>query len=235
MSDKRFPFKIIDLSHPISSEMPLWPGDPKTSCEDRASIEKDGYNLKEWKIGEHSGTHVGAPAHFDTTLKTIDMFSAEELVFPLHVIHTKNYKELSQDDIFRHEEQFGLIKEGSIVVLHSGWDNFWPDQVKVYKSDDNGNLIFPGFNIDAADWLIQNRQIGGLGTDTPGVDSGWEEEFKVGKQLASSGLIHLENLANLSEMPESGGWILVGALPLKGGFGSPARVFGLVDEVTHND
>jgi kynurenine formamidase len=40
--------------------------------------------------------------------------------------------------------------------------------------------------------------------------------------------IHLENLAGLSEMPPTGGWIITGGIRIRAGSGSPATAFGLI-------
>jgi kynurenine formamidase len=41
-------------------------------------------------------------------------------------------------------------------------------------------------------------------------------------------LYQLENLANLTELPETGSFLIVAPIKLEGGSGGPARVFALL-------
>jgi kynurenine formamidase len=43
-----------------------------------------------------------------------------------------------------------------------------------------------------------------------------------------AGLWHLEGLVNLDQLPPRGATIVIGAVPLQGGSGAPARVLALV-------
>ncbi|MFQ6026778.1 MAG: cyclase family protein, partial [Dehalococcoidia bacterium] len=49
--------RVVDLSHPIYEEMPQWPGDPPAQFETVARREREGYFLRRFSLGEHSGTH----------------------------------------------------------------------------------------------------------------------------------------------------------------------------------
>ena len=42
------------------------------------------------------------------------------------------------------------------------------------------------------------------------------------------GAWNLEGLVSLDQVPPVGAWLVVGALPLVGGSGTPARVFALI-------
>ena len=50
-------------------------------------LKRDGYNLYEWRLNEHSGTHLDAPLHFSDTGISADQIPAETLVVPLAVIN----------------------------------------------------------------------------------------------------------------------------------------------------
>ncbi len=79
-------YKVVDLTHVITPDMPVWPGDPKPTIKPMATVEKDGYFLSEFSIGEHSGTHFGAPAHFIEGGKTVDEIPADTFILPAVVI-----------------------------------------------------------------------------------------------------------------------------------------------------
>ncbi|WP_461863651.1 cyclase family protein [Thermococcus sp.] len=68
---------IVDLSVPISEETPVYPDDPPVGIKLWAVIDRDGYYMNVLKMGEHTGTHVDAPAHFIPGGKTIDEMPLE--------------------------------------------------------------------------------------------------------------------------------------------------------------
>ena len=103
----------------------------------------------------------------------------------------------------------------------------WDDPEAYLNADAEGILHFPGISVEATQWLIDNRRLGGLGIDTLGVDPGIDEEFKTNTLLRGH-RIHIENMGGLEQMPANGGWIVVGGVRGGGGSGSPATVFGLV-------
>lgn len=55
---------LIDLTMPITSQTPVYPGDPKPKIEPAATFAQDGYHVSRLVLGSHSGTHVDAPFHF---------------------------------------------------------------------------------------------------------------------------------------------------------------------------
>ena len=52
-----------DLTHLISQDMPVYPGDPQPEFEASATIEKEEANVTGIVIGSHTGTHVDAQRH----------------------------------------------------------------------------------------------------------------------------------------------------------------------------
>jgi kynurenine formamidase len=128
----------------------------------------------------------------------------------------------------RWEAAFGAIPPHAAVLLWSGFEDKWDDHQAYLGPRGDGSLHYPGFSADAARWLIDQRHVGALGTDTMGVDPGADDTFATNRLLLGGHRIHLENLRGLGEMPAAGGWIIVGGIRVSGGSGSPATVFGLV-------
>jgi kynurenine formamidase len=67
-----------------------------------------------------------------------------------------------------------------------------------------------------------------LGCDTLSVDYGASEDFSVHHLALGAGLYHLENLPDLSKVPEAGAFLVVAPIKLEGGSGGPVRVFALL-------
>ncbi|NJE25135.1 hypothetical protein E3E22_00520 [Thermococcus sp. MV5] len=71
---------IIDLSMELSGNILVYPGDPKVEIKAWSTIEKDGYYMNTLFMGEHTGTHVDAPAHFIKGGKTIDEMPLDKFI-----------------------------------------------------------------------------------------------------------------------------------------------------------
>lgn len=226
--------KIVDLSHDLAPDMPVWPGDPPMTIEKLADIEADGYYLNAFTIGEHSGTHVGSGAHFNQGEKTIDQLMAEDLIKAAVVIDVVKKVEqdadyqLSKGDIAAWEEKNGEIPPDSVVILYTGWQERWGDQEAFFNVDEEGLMHFPGFGAEAAAFLLDERKVVGLGIDTHGIDAGLDETFTPNTLLLQENRFHLENLTNLDRLPPTGATLVIGALKIENGSGSPARIFAFV-------
>ncbi len=221
---------IIDISQPISTEMPHWPGDPPTSIEPSTTVARDGYALNRVTIGEHSGTHIGAPSHFNESGWSIDHIPASNLVAPAVIINIEkqcinnpNFL-LTPSDITRWEKAFGSINLKSVVLVKTGWGRYWSSDT--YLGKDEYGLHFPGISFEAVEFLIRQRHIFGLGIDTAGIDGGQSTTFSANIKLAENNLFHLENL-NLQSVTTNRLLIFIGALKIQNGSGSPCRIIAL--------
>ena len=74
--------RIIDLSRPIQSGMPVYPGDPEVKLEVVHDYETHGWLLRSLSLGTHSGTHVDAPAHMHREGATLSNIPLERFIGP---------------------------------------------------------------------------------------------------------------------------------------------------------
>jgi kynurenine formamidase len=227
-------WRVLDLSHAISDAMPQWPGDAK-SFEARTDchIETDGFFARSFWMLEHYGTHLDAPAHFIAGGLTVEAIPAERLfgstvVFDVRDAAATNPDyELPPGRVTAWESEHARIPRGAIVLLRTGWASRWPDAARYRNQDAAGTMHFPGFGADAARILIE-RGVSGIACDTMSVDPGPSREYPVHRLALGAGLYHLENLADLSALPETGASLIVAPIKLKGGSGAPCRVFALL-------
>ena len=221
--------QIIHLSQIIHPEIPQWPGDPPVEFEKVADLDEDGYYLRRFSMGEHSATHMNAPNSFHPHSAGIDAYPAESLVVPAVVINMLNLAAsnpdyvLAVDDVFKWEQKYGKIPQGSVVLLYTGWQDKWSDTNEFINQQH-----FPGFATATTQFLLDERQITGVGIDTHGVDSGQDETFGTNHQVLSRRGIVLENLTNLDQLPPLGTTLAIGILRLRDGSGSPAAVMAFV-------
>ena len=228
--------RVLDLSYAINDKLVPWPGDERVfEAKVNASVEKDGYFTRSFWMLEHYGTHLDAPIHFPPGKATVDLIPAKQFFGPAVVLDVRaegakdaDYR-LPAERVEEWEQKHGRISPGSIVLLRTGWASRWPDAQKYRNQDAQGKMHFPGFSVEAAKLLI-SRKASGIGCDTLSADYGASEDFAVHHLVLGAGLYHLENLADLSEVPEAGAFLVVAPIKLEGGSGGAVRVFALVGE-----
>jgi kynurenine formamidase len=226
--------RVVDLTYPLNDQFPKWPGDARVfEARSNATVEKDGYFTRHVWMLEHYATHMDAPAHFPPGRETVDQIPPERLFGPAVVIDvTDNVKDdvdyrLTVKRIERWERQHGRIPQGAIVLLRTGWSRHWRDEARYRNMGRGGHMHFPGYSVEAVRLLIE-RKVSGLGIDTMSVDYGRSKDFEVHRLSHGTGLYHLENLADMSALPEAGAYLIVAPIKLEGGSGGPVRVFALL-------
>jgi kynurenine formamidase len=228
--------RVLDLSYAINDKLVPWPGDTRWfEAQVNASVEKNGYFTRSFWMLEHYGTHLDAPIHFPPGKTPVDQIPTKQLFGPAVVLDVRaagardaDYQ-LAVGRVEEWEKAHGRIPEGAIVLLRTGWAARWPDAQKYRNQDAQGHMHFPGFSPDAVKVLIE-RKVSGLGCDTLSADYGASTDFAVHHLALGAGLYHLENLADLSELPEAGAFLIVAPIKLEGGSGGAVRVFALIDE-----
>jgi kynurenine formamidase len=227
---------VVDLTHSINSKVPTYELEEKSGFKAQtvATIEKDKYFARNISLPEHFGTHIDAPAHFARGMWTVDQIPAERLLAPLDVIDVStNAKsnpdyQLSVEDIANWEKLNGQIPPGAVVIAHTGWDARW-NSIKEYRNADaKGVMHFPGYSLDAAKFLVEARDVYGLGIDTLSIDYGPSQDFPVHQYTLSHSLYHLENVAELERVPPTGAMVVAAAMKLEGGSGGPVRILALL-------
>ena len=224
--------RIVDLGHPLAATDPSWDGPPALTREGVASFGKDGYAAGRITVDEHFGTHVDAPAHFAKGGWTVDQIPVDRLRRPgvridvtAQVAGNTDYL-VSVADIKAFEAKSGVVPEGSIALIATGWDRFWPDRPR-YMNERDGVKHFPGLSAEAVRYLAQERRVAAIGIDTPSIDYGPSATFEAHKVSMALNVYHIENAAHLTSLPAAGFTVMVAPINIVGGSGGPARVFAL--------
>ena len=63
---------ILDLTHTITQEMPVYPGTPAPRLFPAARLDQHGYRETQISMVSHTGTHMDAPSHMLETGSTLD-------------------------------------------------------------------------------------------------------------------------------------------------------------------
>jgi len=210
--------QTIDLSHPLSAETPVYPGDeaPQVSVLSVAQQPEAGrerqLNNSRFSVGVHNGTHIDAPYHFFSDRETIDQIGLERCCGPAMRLD------------LRVTERPGVIDAGDLalwttrvagcrkVLLYTGWDHHWGRPAYFAEH--------PVLTRAAAEKLVE-WGIDLVGVDFPSVDRPPHDAHVV---LLSHNVLIVENLTRLDQVNDTCEFHAV-PLPLSGRDASPVRAF----------
>lgn len=234
-------FTLVDLTHAFNAQTIYWPTSTKTFEHPQQSFGKTPggwfYSSYELSTPEHGGTHLDAPIHFGEGQQTADQIPLNRLVARAVVIDVSSKADsnldyqLTPDDVAAFEREHGLIGEGTIVLLRTGWSKKWPDKL-AYLGDntpgDASKLHFPSFGPDAARLLIEQRKAAAIGVDVASIDIGASTNFMVHQVAAAANVPGFENLTNLDQLPATGAFVVALPMKIEGGSGGPLRAIAMI-------
>jgi kynurenine formamidase len=210
--------KIIDLSHPISPNMPVYPGTEPPVFISGSNIDDVGFLEKKITMYSHIGTHIDAPAHIIKGAKTLDQLSIEHFFGKAFLLNltTRKKKSIDIDELEPHQDS---IRNSDFILLNTGWSQLW-----------GSNSYFQNYPIlssEAASWL-SNFNLKGVGMDTISADEGNSQDFPIHKIFLSHNIVIIENLTNLNALPAS--HFMFSCFPLKiaQADGSPVRAVAII-------
>ncbi|HHB91490.1 MAG TPA: twin-arginine translocation signal domain-containing protein [Anaerolineae bacterium] len=225
--------RVVDLTHTLWPTFPTFGGTQNYEEEVLFTFEKDGFNMKRWLLVEHTGTHMDAPIHFSANGWSADQIPVANLVGPLAIIDIRKKAQenpdaqLTPDDIKTWESQHGPLPAKGIVAMYSGWEEFVKSD-KFRNADENGVMHFPGFHVEAVQFLLEERDIVGIVVDTLSLDYGPSTTFDTHYAWLPENRWGMENVANLGELPPKGAILVAGGPTIQGATGGPSRVIALV-------
>ena len=204
--------QILDLSHTITSDMPLWPGTPHPEFSPLATIADDGYAEQSICVSSHTGTHLDAPCHIIDGGLSLDRFEAGRF-YGRGVVIDASSAECNPLTIERLQPYAAAVGKSDFVLFHTGWARFW--------GQDQYNRGYPVLDFSSASWLA-GFALKGVGVDCPSFDNADSTDYPIHRCLLSAGLLLIENLTNIHLLPTS---FFVSFFPLKiaGAEASPVR------------
>jgi kynurenine formamidase len=202
---------VQDLSHPIRSDTPTYPGDPAVSLSAHATHEADGYRVTAVSLGSHAGTHVDAPAHVDPDGKTLADYPVDRFRFDARLADCRGVdagEAVSVADLAAAGIGDG-VDDAELLIVRTDWATHW---------DTDRYREHPYLAPETAEWCAERGLAVGL--DAPSPDPFGDQALPAHHALLDADRLLIENLTNLDGLPERFG---VAAMPLLGGDGSPVR------------
>lgn len=176
---------------------------------------------------------MDAPAHFSKGGLTIDKIPIHRLVAVAAAVIDITAKaqldidaEATVEDLLQWESTTGQSLNETVVFLKSGWGKKWNNRTDFFGTPENDatKLHFPGLAPDAARWLVENRNIYGIGTETLSFEKGSTRVFPVHQTLLGHGIYGLENVANVDKIPIYGAKLYVMPMKIGQASGAPTRI-----------
>jgi arylformamidase len=210
--------KIIDLSHMIHPEMPVYPGTEQPRIVKTNSHEKDGFAEKLLSMYSHTGTHMDAPFHILLGGKTLDQYDISKFAGKARVVQVKgNNGVIGIEEL----ENVKADLEGlDYLLLKTGWSQYW-GKGKYFEE-------FPVLSEEAAK-LIAGSGLKGLGVDCISVDPADNFDLPVHRIILGADMVIIENLTNLEIMFQQEFVFMAMPLRLEEADGSPVRAIAMFD------
>ena len=181
--------KVIDLTHIITEDMPVYPGTEKPTLMTANTYEKDGFKETRLSMYSHTGTHVDPPAHIFPGRTTLDQFPADQFLGKALVI---DCSELQEGDAItmNHILKYGnKADEADFLLFYLGWDQYWGTEAYF------GN--YPCIDMEVLAYILAG-DYKGIGFDVIGLDPIEDVELTRHKMLfKDKDILNIENLKNL--------------------------------------
>jgi arylformamidase len=200
-----------DITITLSTEIPVWPGDPNMSLARVQKIEEgDTFNVTQITMSVHTGTHVDAPFHILENGKTVDQLPLEILTGRAYVLHLPHVSLVTAD----HLAHSDIPPRTRRVLLKTRNSEFWSQNHGTFQTN------FVALSADGAEYLV-NRGVKLVGVDYLSI-APYHAAVPTHEILLNAGVVIVEGL-DLSKVSQ--GRYTLHCLPLKlaGSDGAPAR------------
>ena len=136
--------RVIDISVPISPDLPVWPGDPPVELERIANIaEGANANVSRLACGVHVGTHVDAPVHFVEGAASIESLALDRLIGRAYVAEFDEIEVIDGKAL----DSADLPAEVRRLLIKTQNSAFWSESPSSFRED------FIAIDAHGAQWL----------------------------------------------------------------------------------
>ncbi|CUU49824.1 cyclase family protein [Clostridium beijerinckii] len=214
--------KVIDLTHTISENMPVYPGTEKPKLGVASTYKKDGFKETLITMFSHTGTHMDSPAHLFSQRTTLDSFNAEQFVGKGIVVDCSNLKEGQKITMKYIEDVKEKADIARYILFYTGWDKYWGTDAYF------GN--YPYITEEVAEYLIKSKKKG-VGIDVIGIDPIKDENLTIHKKLfAETDIVVIENLTSLDKVGNDIFTFCALPIKFKDSDGAPVRAVAILED-----
>jgi arylformamidase len=210
---------VIDLTHFISSKMPVYPDTETPEIVDSNTIEKNGFAEKLISMSSHTGTHIDAPAHMIKNSNTLDKFDINQFIGEGKVVDISRIKK-KIIEIVDIKADLKKIDTKDFILFYTGWSRYW--------GRDEYFRDYPILSEELVKYLT-GYKLKGIGFDIISIDPVGAVHFTNHMIVFRKNILIIENLKNLETL--IGKKFTFFCLPLKIGNsdGSPVRACAIME------
>jgi arylformamidase len=171
---------LIDITRPIRSGMPVWPGDAPCCLLWTSRIaDEEAANVSELRMSAHAGTHADGAYHVMDGAPRIGAASLEAFIGPAFVTDVSDGGEM--DEAWA-AELLARAKPDRLLVRTGCWTDpdVFPTRFAAPTAGAAAMLVDAGLRL--------------FGTDAPSVDPFYAEELDAHVAFCGAGVAILENL-----------------------------------------
>jgi kynurenine formamidase len=214
--------RIVDLSHPIHDDMPIYPGDPVVRITPAATIAEDGCHVQHVHLGSQTGTHLDAPFHFFDDGAQVDDLALDRLCAPAVIADVRSAPARSAITWSDLAPVAGQLGPRTILVLHTGWSRHWgTDRYHAH----------PYLDATAAQRILdagtRTIAIDAMSLDETVESSDHPTGFAAHTAVLGAGGVIAENLTNLAAIDFPDPVLSLLPIRLRGADGAPIRAVAM--------
>lgn len=244
---------IVDLSVPLSTSHPCgWPGHPPLRVEGHWFEDPETpYAHQVIELDEHTGTHFDAPAHFvpppgsDFYHGSGIHLRSEEVplgafIGPARVIDVRDVGSSSAGEspwiepvhVERSVVEHGPLHSDEVVLFHTGWADD-----RYLEGEAGRGFVESALAGETPGWpalspatvaRLADAKVAAIGIDTPTFGA-VQDSFGPHLAALERGIVVVEELVGLGQLPPVGSLFIFLPLKLVGGTGAPGRAVAIVE------
>ncbi|WP_407868366.1 arylformamidase [Paenibacillus sp. P36] len=198
---------MFDISRPLATGVPTWPGDTPFSYEVSWTKEQSGsVNVGKLTMSIHTGTHIDAPFHFDNEGRKVMELDLELYIGLARVIEISGKSSIGAEEL----KAFELDGITRLLIRTNSWTNpnEFPTEITYLRDDAGPYLAEKGIRL--------------IGVDVPSVDPLDSKELAAHHTLHANDIHILEGI-DLAKIAPSDYELIALPLPLVEADGSPVR------------
>ena len=221
---------VVDLSHPLTAGVPMFPGHPGPEVEEYLTREASrahyaggtSFVIHRYRFLGNTGTYLDSPFHRHAAGddlaalplgRTVDL---PGIVLDVTAAVAAGRLGVEPEDL----ADVPVPLTGRAVLLHTGWAARWPGAAYLAPTK-------PFLRGEAAEVLVASGAAL-VGIDTWNVDDVADPTRPVHTLLLAAGIPIVENLRGLDELIGRSFRFFAAPLPFVGGSAIPVRAFALV-------
>jgi arylformamidase len=209
--------KIFDITLPLYSGMPVWPGEPELVIKQFQSLaDGDIANVTRVEMMVHTGTHLDAPCHFVDGRSSVDELPLEVLVGPVRVIELPDECDLITETVLKSIDFEGMDR----IIFKTRNSQYWENKNASFQTD------YVALDPGAARILVE-RGVRLVGIDYLSIST-FSNTTLPHQILLGADMVILEGV-DLSKVLPGDYQLFCLPIKFKGADGAPARVI-LIEE-----